>query len=513
MRCPSCGAGNSEKDKFCAFCGHNLSEAIIPEPTDKTDAELTPEGVSYSDEPVISTSKAEVAPKKKGNKAPLIILVVLIISGLLAGGAYAFAKLMPKSLTPEELLTEAYFTMMETESGEIETTVSFEEIEIDMDDSDVEMIINILEDLEVTSKMRFDINTRQIEGEVELEMMGAGFLSMAYYLDTEVMMIDIPFIYDQPFYITLEDLVNMLQGPMVDNMLYGSYGLSASPMMIEEDRMLDYKEIENAIDIIIGVFDKNQYSTYDNIDQTIYKALMTSYYTEVITKIDVDEDGIEYFMPYNEKEAKYLVDDTLELLLDDPDFIIFVEEVINVFYDKVVAEENILLYALLTDEDPTSIDAWEGALFQAELEIMRQEILEDLEEELKDLEGEIFANLYAPAYMYQYDLGVGDLNQYANIDVVMTLDEDNRFEAQTTIIDVDLTEAIGEKASLIIAVANNYEGMGQEVDFDGVDYDASIDIGDLDEDGLMSLFMEIQNNVYENMMDNPMLNEFLEMGF
>lgn len=513
MRCPSCGAGNSENDKFCAFCGQNLSEAIEPEPTDKTDAELTPEGVSTFDEPVISTNTAEVETKKKRRKAPLIILIVLLISGLLAGGVYAYTKLMPKALTPEELLTEAYFSMLEAESGEIVSTVSFDDIDVEIYEADIEMIVAILEDIEFGSKMRFDINTRQIEGKIELEMMGADFLSMAYYLDTEVMMIDVPFIYDQAFYMTLEDLVNLLQGPMIDNLMYGSNGFSDTPIITEETPKLDYKEIENAMDIVISIFEKDQYTSYDNIDQTMYKALITSYYKEVITKIDVHEDGIEYVMPYNGKEANYLAEDTLELLLDDPDFIVFIEEVINVFYDKVVAEKNILLYALLTDEDPMSIDAWEGALFEAELEIKRQEILKNLEEELKDLDGELIANLYAPANMYQSDLGIGDVNQYANIDVVMELDEENRFDAQTTTIDMDLTELIGEDASLMITVDNNFEGIGQPVEFDGIDYKASLDLGALDEDGLMSLFMEIQNNVLENVEDNPMLNNLLEMGF
>ena len=73
-----------------------------------------------------------------------VVLIVLLVLGLVAGGAYAFTNFMPKELTPEELLTEAYFEMLEADRGTVTSTMKFEEINFDNDDPTVEMIIDLI---------------------------------------------------------------------------------------------------------------------------------------------------------------------------------------------------------------------------------------------------------------------------------------------------------------------------------------------------------------------------------
>lgn len=435
------------------------------------------------------------ATKKRGLFIGALLAAMAVI---IAGGIFAYLNFVDRRTT-EEKLTDALFETAEAQRGEVTSVIAFDELALDMSDSDTAMIAEILRDMTLTSIARYDMGSRQIEGELDLEIIGTTLVGVDYYLDQEYLMLDVPLLHDQALYIRLEDLMDLMQGQMMDNLM-GAVSQD-TPATSAAGYEVEGVELQSAVDVIFDVIDWNSYESYNAIDQGAYKALIAAYLLEASKETVEDEEGISYTISYDQNRTTALLEDVMAQLADDAEAKEFIEEVINRFFDRVIEEKNWLLYDVVMGSSSDSL-GWADGQYEADMEMKRADTLEgfteglaDIENELDSLQGDSAGNAFI------------DFENAVDMDIQWHLDAENDLDQQRIIMDIDLSDVVMAEAFAKISIHSDLSRFKEPVTFKGVDFAGGIDVGSLDEEALMELFMEIQNNVFENMTNNPMFSD------
>ncbi len=501
MKCTNCGAGNGDNDDFCASCGASLEEATAP-------------GESIEEKEWNGTSTG------KKSRAPVIAVVAVLILLLGAGSFFGYAYYKSKLMTPEERLIQGLTTIVEAERGEIHSTVAVDQLDLKTNNSDAAMIQDLLQDIVIDSVVKYDIDAMQVEVDLNLKMMGTSLVTLATYLDRDTLMLDIPLIYDKALYIKWDDLIEMVQGPFIDNLIYGSMMGFGMDVGMEEmpEATIATKVIKGAAEMVVGLFNKDQYKSYSEIDRTVYNELIGAYLVEVVREIEEGSfevngepyEGFIYHVVYNEQESKTLMEDLLEEMSEDTQVMTFLEEVVTIFVSKIVEEENYILYAILMEEDSEGIIAWDN-VFAGELEVKKSELIEEMKDGLKNAKVEMQGAVDEASD--QAGMDVESVVAGTQMIIDFKMDQEDVLRSQETTITMDLSTLNDEAEKAIISIISDYHQMDGDVVFEGVDVNTGVDVGSLSDEELMTLFGEIQNNVMENIMSNPMFSDLFILGY
>lgn len=506
MKCPNCGADNGANDKFCGYCGTKLEIVeAIPEAAKETAAQ----------------------PTKKKGKGPIIGLIVFLVVAVFAvGSVFAYNMLTKSSKTPEQLLAESMLELFEAEQGEYRSTIRVEDLTIDLEDSQEAMIGDLIQNMVIKTVARYDMDQARVEGQMDLEMMSTSLVSLDFYLDTEMLMLDIPLIHDKSLYIRHEDLAEMVQGQMVQNLVMNALiGFGMTSEMEETEPLIAPSQIQEAIDIAGSLLDRDQYETYETIDRTPYLELLAAYLLEVVPTLnegsfeigDATYEGTTFNMVYNPEESDWLMSDILEELAEDPQVTMFIEEVLSTFFDKIIQEENYLLYALLMEEDPTVIDEW-SSVYGPDLKELQASLVDDVRDGMKNAKYEIRDVTDELAYN-PYTYGMDMDAMYDNLDMAtkIYMDDKNFLRGQSSQMTMLIPTGYGDdettEDAITISIETVYASIGGEVVFDGVDTEKGLNLGAMDQEAMMTFITEVQENVTENIMNNPMFSDLFIMGY
>lgn len=498
MKCNNCGAGNSANDKYCAFCG-----AKIEAPAEN----------------VIESSAAEQAWNEpttiKKNRGPVIAVVSVLILILGLGGLFGYRYYEGIQMTPEERLTLGIYDLLKAESGQIHSVIAIESFDLDAGSSEMTMLEDLLKNLAIDVVTTYDVDAVQAEMALKVEMAGTSLVTIDLYMDKEQLMVDLPLFYNKALYIHWDDLIEMTQGPLIENVMYGGYGLDP---IEEEEALINADVYREAAEMLVGVLDKDQYDTYSAIDPSPYKALIAAYFVEVVHRIDegtfevdgVSLQGTSYHLVYDAKESQYLSEDLIEEMSRDESVIRFLEEVITRLVTKAIDEENYVLYAVLMEKAVEETTLWDST-YTAELEAKRLELIQEMKDGLNNAKYEMQGALEDAAYQTGGELETVLGKTQVTIDYHM--DQEDRLRSQETLLTFDLSQFGDSMDQGVISIVNDYKDMDGQVSFVGVDVNNSVDLGKLSEEELMVLIEDIQNNVMENVMTNPVLSDWFMLGY
>jgi len=506
MKCPNCGADKGTNDKFCGYCGTKL-EIVEPIP-----------------EAAIETA---AQPTKKKGKGPIIgMIVFLVVSVFAVTSVFAYNRLVNNSKTPEELLAESMLELFDAEQGEYRSTIRVEDLDMKLEDSQEAMIGDLIANMVIKTVARYDMDQARVEGQIDLEMMSTSLVSLDFYLDTEMLMLDIPLIHDKSLYIRHEDLAKLVQGQMVQNLVMNAImGFGMTSESEETEPLIAPSQIQEAIDIGGSLLDRNQYETYGTIDRTPYLELLAAYLLEVVPTLsegdfeigDTSYKGTTFNMVYDQEESDWLMSDMLEELSEDPQVTLFIEEVMTTFFDKIIQEENYLLYALLMEEDPTLMDEWLPA-YGPNLKELQESLVEQVGEGMKNAKYEIRDVTADLAYNpYTYGMDMNTMYEDLDMSTKIYMDDKNVLRGQSSQMTVLIPSSNGQDGapedSITISIETVYANIGGEVVFDGVDTEKALDLGTMDQEAMMTFITEVQKNVTENIMNNPMFKDLFIMGY
>ncbi len=524
MRCPSCNAENDQGDKFCAFCGEDLTKTIQKaEPT----VELTPEGVRSSD---IQEDLQEVkspAIEKKKSKVGLVIGLIIAVLIVGAGSVFAYTIFREPPKTPEERLIDGVFDLFEAESGELHTKFKVTDLQMEMDAYDSAMIKDLLSDMVIESVIKYDSKGKRLEGDLDLELLGTTLLTVDYYLDVDYLVVDVPLLYDQAMYFETGDLVAMLQDNYSDDMLDSFGGVGVIPDTSGLDipvtpEGFDAGSLKKSIERYLDLFAKDQYASYDLIDKTPYKEMMLPVMIEVIHLIEegvyevgydssITYEGTRYKIDYNQDELELLMEDIVDYMANDENVHNFLEEVITMFIDQIIEEEDYVMYAMLMEKPMDEVTAWEGALYAAELELLKRETIDEMITNLKSAKSEM--DKAKSDVSDSSDVDVDQMLADAKLDVTIDLDDEGRIRATSVDVEMDLSDAAEMPLVLAFEVRNDivHEDMG--ITFTGPILEGAVNVGAMTEDELEMFGVEVQTNLFQKIAENPMFSDLFNFGF
>lgn len=490
MKCSNCGAGNGANDKYCAFCGTKIeTDSVIPR--------------EHSEEGSSTNAWNETRPSKKNRGPAIAVFTVLVLFlGLLT--VFGYQYYIANQMTPEERLTHALIQALEAEGGLISSTLTFEVLEGGSVGSEPSILMDLIQNLELVSLVTYDVDGMQAEADLNLQMMGNSWMTYYVYIDKEQVMFDVPLIYYKPLYIHWHDLMAMVG--------------SATDRDELAEASSDTSVLQDLADIVIGVFDKDQYDTFSKIDPSVYKALMAGYFVEVIHRIDqvsfqVDDEDIEgtiYHMVYDEQETHYLIEDVLEEMSEDRKVMDFLEEVVTLFMDRIVENKNYILYATVMEMDIGSISTWETH-FASDLEAKKTELIDQIREGLGNANYDMQGAVDEARNQVGLDLDsvVGDRQMTLDF----KLDKEDVLRAQEVFVTIDMSEFDEEAQQVVMSLVNEYHEMDGDITFKGHDLVSGVDVGKLSDQELMTLIDDIQNNVFNKLINNPSLSDLFMMDY
>ncbi len=530
---------------FCGSCGFNLKQAkevgtnevVAPEPVAPEPVApqpVAPQPVApqpVAPQPVVAQS----AVKKKKNKFP-VILIVIILVGAILGAGYVFGKDMVLSLfkTPEQLLVDGFFNSMEARTGEIYTTIELEDFQVNSGDEESDkMIEDIIKDMQLETSMRFDQKERQVEGELSLRMMSTSLVEVDYYVTDEFLIVDVPLLYDEPMYWDIYSLLGMLRGGVADGSFEANLGMFDGPdldadLPLDKELEVDFELLHENYDEYKDMLDRDTFKTYDEIDFEPYKEIMVPYYEDAIDSIEDDEyemevdsdvsfKGSRYEIDFNYEDYMDMTTELIEILSDDESIQAFMEEIVTMLIERIIDNEDYAFYALLAEESISDIDEWDED-FEDELDDIKDDMLDDIEDGFKDLEDSI-----DEAKDEANDTAGQDVEALIeDMDVSLYIDLDDNGYIRSQVFEIEGALQTGE-ADMADPFAMNIENvklktiveynlLDEEVDIEGIDEDDAIDVGAMNEEELSDFEEEIQNNLLESLMSNPAFSDLM-MGF
>lgn len=554
MQCPNCGKENIDSAHFCGACGHKFEEQQVTEPVVQDVAEpevqevaetevqqapqlVEPQQQSTVAQPVLPAAEP-VTPKKK-SKLP-VLLVILVLIAAISGAGYVFGREFVASLfkTPEERLVDGFFNSMEARSGEFYYVLELEELEIDSGDPESDkMLQDILGDMKVESSVIYDQKAREMEGTLNLKMMGTSLVKADYYLNDDYVIVDVPLLYDEPMYWELHALIDSIRTGMNDGTLESSLSMFGetpdAPLVspiVPEDTYIDFELLDESFEDYKDLLDRDTFKSYDSIDWTPYKEVMIPYFEDAIDGMeesefemefdsDVTYDGVRYEIDYNYEDNSDMVFELVEVLSEDENIRAFLEEVFTTWIERIIENEDYAMYALISSESMDDVDEWDSD-YEDELMDQLDDILDNMDDAFDDLSDTI-EDAKDDAY-YSTDVDIDELMDALAITMTYDLDNAGYLRSQLMEIEGSIAEATGGMANMPVALKidkikiksmTEFNNLDQEVDIDGIDKDDAIDVGSMDEEELAQFQDELGANLLSSIMSNPAFSEMLMGGF
>ena len=163
--------------------------------------------------PVVVNEISKMPEPKRNRRAIIIgIVIALAVMGVVA---LAYQYILSQRLTPEQRLSNGVLMAGAAERGLVTTTVTLEALELPPGLLNENVPVDYLADAGLESHSYYDLGEGRFEGTTDLVYLGLDIVSFDWYVDDTYVLIDSSILYNDPLYISYEDLYALSINPML----------------------------------------------------------------------------------------------------------------------------------------------------------------------------------------------------------------------------------------------------------------------------------------------------------
>lgn len=491
--CPKCNTNCLDDQKICDSCGFELiKETTEPEvvneesisfqneevkdetPVSKesqTDHvyEVTEDTIADDDASIEGNNVVE-SSNKKGNKLVVGLVITAIVALLALASVLAFGKQLFKSGEPEDILVEAYkqYSSASTKDISMEMSVTKFMMDAQIDPMASALADQILKDFVIKMDMRSDIDAKKFEGSLAIDVQENELLSADFYADSNDIGLNVPFIHEKAFYVSMDDIM----AQMPDDMNKGVFTA------------------------YMDLFDLSTYESLKDLNDKVMNEPVKAFIKEnlkTVTKeaVKIGDTSVKctkYPISFTGSEGMKLSLEILENFLKDDKSREFLLEVVDGFSEAIITE-NAYADLEVTEEE-----------FKAGVEKARKAI-NDFSKEGMTLE-DIFKEANADMDFAQTKMAMEFALSKLEITMDIYLDKNNKLRKVDIIEGFDMSDVGIDFEFKISTVINSFD---KKLDFKGIDKDNAINPLQLSEEEMLELQMQIEATVQKNILANPYL--------
>ena len=262
------------------------------------------------------------------------------------------------------------------------------------------------------------------------------------------------------------------------------------------------------IETMFGLLDRDHYPSLENVPPEAYRDRMAQYFEETLYEYVEASVGIEheplmhYHQRYDRRLEEYLMEDAFAMLAREPAFVAAIREAVDYVVDAAIRDRNYLIYGLIMEEGSMP-DAWEED-FTQRLNNNREALYARYTEYFSDVEATMDG-----VYDSLYDSYGSDFEAYSDdvqMDLTWVLDEEDHLLSRNAQVTYDLSRLVGTESHLKLNVDSAFDHSLELIEFQGVERQGAVDVGQLALDELIGLATEITENVSAYLFDNPMMD-------
>lgn len=217
--CTKCGVQNEDDSKFCYKCGQEKPEQV------------------YEGDNTATT----VAEKKSDkNKTKIIGAIIVAAVAIIAFALISFAKDYMITKDPINRIFYGYSKLYEADTIDTDVNISLEFVEYP-DQSDANIYLPLLEDLDIDFNMKADNKDNKFIGKINLNFDGNSIIDSDIYGDKEVFAFNIPFLLEEWVYIDYEKVYSNNGNIDYDEI---SEKQEAYSELLEFDNIDNWKEVK-----------------------------------------------------------------------------------------------------------------------------------------------------------------------------------------------------------------------------------------------------------------------------
>ncbi|GMQ60378.1 hypothetical protein AN1V17_47780 [Vallitalea sediminicola] len=513
-KCPKCNGECLEESTFCGICGYKFTDKTEPEiineenilmendneqlnktdnnPIEDNPIEKSNMGDEVVDNNVIEEGLYEVVEEgaveenvtndndsnnnnaKKGNKVIAGVAVGLIVAVLALATVLIFGKDLFSEKGAEDKLVAAYEKLIDANTIDATYKFSFTDLDIqgmDTTDPQAALAVNIVKDFSFDVNTKMDRKEHIMEGVINVNMKNNKLLAADFYIDKELMGINIPFIYDKTFYMTWDSLFNKLKE--------------------ETDISINWKDY-------LELLDKDNYPSAKQIDRSKYNKLTSEFVKGIlgdVTKesVRIGDENIncdKYPIQFDYVKMMEFTMKIMDEMVTDEDAKAFIYEVIDKVSEKIIANEDYTYFEMTEEEFKNGIEDFKNNYEEMLEELDGKSILEKLAEE-----GEFDIN----ALPELKEAGI-------NVSADLYIDKNNNIRKIDFIEEINDTETNMKMGVKFEAVINS---INKKLEFKGIDKSTSVNPIELDQQQLEKLIVDMQNTIMSKIMTNPFLSQFM----
>lgn len=354
--CPKCNTPNRDEAKFCTTCGDNLVTQTLSTVTGSTaqdnySAGAAPSGMPESqpatDYVYSGESQPPAAPPRKKTAVFIVIAALIVI----AAAAFLAVRLLANSNDPFLKLMKGYAKLSEMKKITATTTIDFDS-DYEGDDEDQKMVSRIINDLGIKLITAADTDNLVFQFAIELLYDGKKVVGLAAGLNNEEAYIDPNELFEEKFYVVMEDLVPQYPDYIHDLKIVKK---AADEVKIKIDQKKISKIVRDSLDDNIRASGDKVVLTLDN---EIVKDLITNFVEEISEDKKLLESvrqyGVDLLKRIIKEEDNFkvlkvgILEDLLEKFEDEDEF---EDYYINEFSESIKS---------LTDSSGSGLNSIEG---------------------------------------------------------------------------------------------------------------------------------------------------------
>ncbi|MCT4688153.1 hypothetical protein [Vallitalea sp.] len=510
-KCPKCNGECLEESTFCGICGYKFTDNAEPEiineenlsmendnkqlnqNDDKTiqdstvgtdfNNNLTDNNVMDNDiYEVIEEGTEKVNDIKeddsnnrgnKGNKVVAGVAVGVIVAVLALATVLIFGKNLFSKKSGEEKLVDAYEKLLKANSIDLDYNFSFTDLDIQgMDTSDPQaaLVANIIKDFSFDVNTKMDKKEHIMEGVINVNMQNNKLMAADFYVDKELVGINIPFIYDRTLYVTWDSLFNKIKE--------------------KTDISIDWKDY-------LELLDKDNYPSAKNIDKSKYNELTSEFVKGIlgnITKesVRVGDKNIscdKYPLQFDYSKMMEFVFKIMDEMVTDKDAKAFIYEVVDKVSEKIIANEDYTYFDITEEEFKNGIEEFKNNYEDMLDELDGKTILQKMAEEGFDIN--TLTDLMEAGINIKADVFVDKNNTIRKVDFIEEIN------------DTKANMKMGVKLECVI------NSIDKKLEFNGVDKSEGVNPIELDQQQIEELIVEMQNTIMGKVMTNPFLSQLI----
>lgn len=218
MYCKNCNKEIDDNLKSCPFCGNNLSEQDDyvnywdnlndNDDNNKNDYNNNVDAQKKENQDIVRIDKQSKNNKKLFISVGVVAILIALIAVI---GVFGKEYFLPKK-DPVDRLIDSSYDLIKAKTSEITSEISLADLNLgtETQDANTQLGLSIIKEAKIKTIIKQDRDKDKYEMDLVILLRDNELTKANIYLDKELIIVNIPDFYDQPFYITWEDLSNVV---------------------------------------------------------------------------------------------------------------------------------------------------------------------------------------------------------------------------------------------------------------------------------------------------------------